>query len=153
MTASSPEPNDLRPAAAAQPPLTLEIISLTGALWSGPVREVSLPGGAGRFGVLARHTPMLCTLREGMVDIHPPGGAEPLQVYVSGGYAEVQPNKVIVLADQAVRSADLDQARAAAARNAAASPMAASLSDPAYAELHKELVQYSELRQRVRASK
>ncbi len=139
--ATEPEKNEL-PAAVAEhaQPLALQIISLTGEQWSGEVREVSLPGSEGRFGVMARHVPILSILREGMVHIHPAGGEAPLQVYVSGGYAEVQPDKVIVMADLAVRDAHLDQARAEAARLAAASPMATQFTDTVYAEMHLELV-------------
>lgn len=94
--------------------LQLDIVSLSGALWSGEVREVSLPGSEGRFGVMARHTPLLTILAEGMLHIHPVSG-EPLQIYVCGGYVEVQPDKVFVLADLAARSEDLDQARGSGA--------------------------------------
>lgn len=140
MAAATP-PREL-PASGADAPgtLALEIISLTGLLWSGEVREVSLPGSAGRFGVMARHTPLLSTLRKGMLNVYPADTATPLQVYVSGGYVEVQPGRVIVLADIALRSEDLDQARAEVARAAAGSPMAQAFTDPAYAQLHAELV-------------
>ncbi|RYF50382.1 MAG: ATP synthase F1 subunit epsilon, partial [Cytophagaceae bacterium] len=53
--------------ANAQQTFALTVVSLTGAQWEGEVREVSLPGEQGRFGVMARHTPMLSTLREGMI--------------------------------------------------------------------------------------
>ncbi|CAD0311227.1 MULTISPECIES: ATP synthase F1 subunit epsilon [Xanthomonas] len=119
--------------------LQLDIVSLSGALWSGEVREVSLPGSEGRFGVMARHTPLLTILAEGMLHIHPVSG-EPLQIYVCGGYVEVQPDKVFVLADLAARSEDLDQARAEAARAAVTSPLATSLTDTAYAQVHMELL-------------
>lgn len=123
----------------AQRSLRLDIISLTGALWSGNVREVSLPGCEGRFGVMARHLPMLTTLREGLVHIHPL--EEPaVQVYVSGGYVEVQPDRVMVMADLAERGGDIDAARAQAARDAASSPMAENFTDAAYAQLHLELI-------------
>lgn len=120
--------------------IALQIISLIGELWSGDVREVSLPGSEGRFGVMARHAPLLSTLREGMVSVFPVGKEPPLHVYVSGGYVEVQPGKVIVLADLALRSEDLDQARAEAAKEAASSPMAHEFTDDGYAQLHAELM-------------
>lgn len=60
------------------------MVSLTGAQWEGDVREVSLPGEQGRFGVMAKHTPMLTTLREGMILVHPETGEPPFQLYVSG---------------------------------------------------------------------
>ena len=117
----------------------LEVISLTGPLWSGEVREVSLPGRDGRFGVMARHLPMLSLLREGMLHLYPAQG-EPEQIYVSGGYVEVQPDHVLVIADLAERSEDLDAARAQAARDRTTSPMAETFTDETYAQLHSELL-------------
>ncbi|MFT4248726.1 MAG: ATP synthase F1 subunit epsilon [Pseudomonas sp.] len=119
--------------------LHLDVISLTGPLWSGQVREVSLPGRDGRFGVMARHVPMLSLLREGMLHLYPAQG-EPERIYVSGGYVEVQPDRVLVMADLAERSDDLDQARAQAARDRATSPMAENLMEESYTQLHMELL-------------
>ncbi|MFC7520168.1 ATP synthase F1 subunit epsilon [Xanthomonas populi] len=119
--------------------LQLDIVSLSGALWSGEVRQVMLPGSEGRFGVMARHTPLLTILAEGMLHIRPVSG-EPLQIYVCGGYVEVQQDTVFVLADLAARSEDLDKARAAAARAAVGSPLATSLTDTAYEQIHMELL-------------
>jgi F-type H+-transporting ATPase subunit epsilon len=118
--------------------LQLKIISLCGEEWSGAVREVTLPGRSGHFGVLVRHAPLLALLREGFVRIHPLQG-EPLDFYVSGGFAEVQPFMVIVLADLVARSSDLDEARAEAARSLADSPMASNFTGERYAQLHDEL--------------
>jgi len=119
--------------------LSVQILSLTGEIWSGDVREISLPGSEGRFGVLAQHAPLLATLREGMVSVFPLAAEPPLHVYVSGGHVEVQPGKVIVLADLGLRSENLDDARARAAREAAVSPMAAELTNPDNAKVHAEL--------------
>lgn len=117
----------------------VDVISLTGSLWSGEVREVSLPGREGRFGVMARHVPVLTLLREGMLHLHLAQG-ETEHIYVSGGYVEVQPDRVLVVADLAERSEDLDAARAQSARDRASSPMAESFTDEAYAQLHIELL-------------
>ena len=119
---------------------SLQILSLAGELWNGEVREVSMPGSNGRFGVMARHAPLLGTLREGMVSVYPLTAEPPLHVYVSGGYVEVQPGKVIVMADLALRSDDLDEARARVAAEAAHSPMAQAFTDEDYVRLHAELM-------------
>jgi len=119
---------------------SLQILSLAGELWNGEVREVSMPGSNGRFGVMARHAPLLGTLREGMVSVYPLTAEPPLHVYVSGGYVEVQPGKVIVMADLALRSDDLDEARARVAAEAARSPMAQAFTDEDYVRLHAELM-------------
>ncbi|MFB8923045.1 ATP synthase F1 subunit epsilon [Xanthomonas arboricola pv. juglandis] len=128
--------------ANAQQTFALTVVSLTGAQWEGDVREVSLPGEQGRFGVMAKHTPMLTTLREGMILVHPETGEPPFQLYVSGGFVEVQPTHVTVLADLALRSEDQDRAKAEVARNAANSPMATSLTDDAYSQTHAELMHH-----------
>lgn len=135
-------------ALADAPGIALQIISLADELWNGEVREVSLPGSEGRFGVMARHAPLLATLREGMVSVYPLKGEPPLHVYVSGGYVEVQPGKVIVMADLALRSEHLDQARAQVAQDAARSPMAQAFTDEDYVRLHAELMQQRALQLR-----
>lgn len=127
----------------------LDIISLTAQLWSGSARLVSLPGLAGRFGVMARHLPVLNLLREGMVVIRTEQGADET-IYVSGGYVEVQPARVLVVADLAERNDDLDAARAQAARACADAPMAQRFSDENYAALHLELVERYRLGQHLR---
>ncbi|HYG07855.1 MAG TPA: ATP synthase F1 subunit epsilon [Stenotrophomonas sp.] len=119
--------------------LQLEVVSLSGSIWAGEIREVDLPGSAGRFGVLAGHTPLLTTLRDGMLRIVPAQG-EPLEVYVSGGHVEVQPEQVTVMADLAVRDADWEHGQAEAARAAARSPMAQAFTDEAYMAMHLELI-------------
>lgn len=123
---------------------SLAIVSLTGNHWEGTVREVSIPGATGRFGVMSGHTPLLSILREGMITIYPAAGAAeaPIHLYVSGGLAEVQPAQVTILADLALRSEHLDNARAEAARLAATAPMAAAFTDKAYAETHSELMRH-----------
>jgi F-type H+-transporting ATPase subunit epsilon len=120
--------------------LHLEIANPAGTVWSGDVRRVVLPGTEGEMGILPRHLPLLSRLREGMVRIDPVQG-EALQVYVSGGYLEVQPDRVTVLADVAVRSAELDAARAEAARSQAEHPVAKEFGGVDYAAAHAELIQ------------
>jgi F-type H+-transporting ATPase subunit epsilon len=119
--------------------IRLDVISLTGSLWSGEVFEVSVPGREGRLGVMPRHTPLLSLLREGMLHLYPAQG-EPEQIYVSGGYIEVQPDHVLVMAELAERNEDLDAARAQAARDRATSPMAENFTAAGYAQLHLELL-------------
>jgi F-type H+-transporting ATPase subunit epsilon len=120
--------------------LHLEIANPAGTVWSGEARMVVVPGTEGELGILPRHLPLLTRLREGMVRIDPVQG-EPLRVYVSGGYLEVQPDRVTVLADVAVRSAELDAARAEAARSQAEHPVAREFGGVDYAAAHAELIQ------------
>lgn len=127
--ASSPEPSS---------GLQLSIVNMEGVVWSGPVRVVTVPGTEGAFGILRGHTPMLTRLREGFVHIEAVDG-ERVAVYVSGGFVEAQPYGVTVLADTAVRSEDLDAARADAARQQAASAMHTEIASLDHALIQAEL--------------
>lgn len=118
--------------------LQLAIVNMEGVVWSGPVRVVTVPGTEGAFGILRGHTPMLTRLREGFVHLETVEG-ERMAVYVSGGFVEAQPHGVSVLADTAVRSDDLDAARADAARQQAASAMHAEIASLDHALIHAEL--------------
>ena len=75
-------------------------------LFSGDVSQVDLPGSEGDFGVLAGHAPIVTTLRPGILVIHHEGGA--LRVVVNGGFAEVSPSGLNVLADVAVPVDEFD---------------------------------------------
>jgi F-type H+-transporting ATPase subunit epsilon len=77
-------------------------------LFSGDVDQVDLPGSEGDFGVLAEHAPVVTTLRPGILTIHEGGGG--LRVVVNGGFAEVGPRGLNVLADFAVPVEDFDMA-------------------------------------------
>jgi len=120
--------------------LRLEIVNMEGVVWSGTVRVATLPGAEGAFGILRGHTPLLTRLREGFVHLVTPQD-ERISVYVSGGFVEAQPHAVTVLADTAVRSADLDAARADAARQEAASLLHSELAGIDHAQLQAELMQ------------
>jgi len=86
--------------------LHLEFVSPESVLFSGDVDQVDLPGAEGDLGVLAGHAPLVITLRPGIVTIYRGGAREP--VVVTGGFAEVGPAGLTVLADRAVARADFD---------------------------------------------
>jgi F-type H+-transporting ATPase subunit epsilon len=81
-----------------------DLVSPAKLLFSGEVDQVDVPGSEGDFGVLAGHAPLIATLRPGVLVI---GGA--LRVVVNGGFAEVTPSGLIVLADFAVPVEDFDK--------------------------------------------
>lgn len=93
--------------------LRLEIVTPYGSVVSDDVNEVIAPGSEGEFGVLPGHAPFLTTLKIGMITYKK--GAEAKYVFVNKGFAEVGPDKVIVLADSAEKSEDIDVERAKAA--------------------------------------
>jgi F-type H+-transporting ATPase subunit epsilon len=97
--------------------LALELATPTRLVVSTEVDEVVVPGSLGYFGVLPGHAPLLATL--GIGELTYRLGRDEYHVAVSGGFAEVRNDKVIVLADAAESPADIDRARAEKARDRA----------------------------------
>ncbi|MEZ4656423.1 MAG: F0F1 ATP synthase subunit epsilon [Caldilineaceae bacterium] len=91
----------------------VEIVAPDKTLYSGDVQMVTLPGADGQMGVLGGHAPLLTTLGIGEIVLH--GAGEPEYLAVSGGVAEVRPNKVTILADVAETADEIDEERAQAA--------------------------------------
>ena len=94
------------------PTLHVDVVSADDSTYSGEVEFVALPGEAGELGIYPRHTPLITRIKPGVVRIKPVGDAEEMLIFVAGGLLEVQPGMVTVLADTAIRGADLDEARA-----------------------------------------
>jgi len=92
--------------------LHIDVVSAEESIYSGEAEFVVLPGEAGELGVYPRHTPLITRIRAGAVRIKPAGGGEEDLIFVAGGLLEIQPTVVTVLADTAIRGADLDEARA-----------------------------------------
>ncbi len=90
----------------------VDIVSAEQSIFSGLAEFVVLPGEAGELGILPGHTPLLTRIKPGTVRVKPQNQPEEHVVFVAGGLLEVQPNRVTVLADTAIRAADLDEARA-----------------------------------------
>jgi F-type H+-transporting ATPase subunit epsilon len=89
----------------------VDVVSAEESIFSGEAEFVVLPGEAGELGIYPRHTPLITRIKPGAVRIQKPGGEEEL-VFVAGGILEVQPKLITVLADTAIRGADLDEAKA-----------------------------------------
>ena len=85
-----------------------DLVSPEKLLFSGEVTQVDLPGSEGDFGVLAGHAPLVTTLRPGILVIH--GSAGELRIVVNGGFAEVGPAGLTVLAELAVPVEEFDVA-------------------------------------------
>jgi F-type H+-transporting ATPase subunit epsilon len=83
-----------------------DLVSPEKLVFSGDVDQVDVPGSEGDFGVLAGHAPFVTTVRPGILTLHREGGA--LQIVVNGGFAEVNPEGLTVLADMAVPLEDFD---------------------------------------------
>ncbi len=98
-------------------PLKVEIIAQDRRVWTGEADMVVLPGGEGEMGILPNHAPLLTTLEPGFVKVKK-GDREEVFTVV-GGFAEVRPNQVIILADAAEHVEEIDAARAQAAKERA----------------------------------
>ena len=95
-----------------------DIVSAQDEIWSGQAAQVFATGVAGELGIYPRHTPLITQLKPGPVRVVDEHGEEQF-FFVGGGIIEVQPHIVTVLADTAMRGADLDEAAAQKARDEA----------------------------------
>src|SRR2546422_8563652 len=98
-------------------PLTLQIVSADRLLVQEDVDEVEIPGADGYFGVLPGHTPMLALLQVG--ELWYRRGQEKTYLSIAFGFAEVQPDRVTILAEIAEKAEEIDIARAEAAKKRA----------------------------------
>lgn len=92
-----------------------DIVSAEQEIFSGSVETLVAAGSYGDLGVYPGHAPLLTTLQPGPVRVIKQNGEEEI-IFVSGGFLEVQPHRVTVLADTAVRANDLDEAAALEAK-------------------------------------
>ena len=97
----------------------VDVVSAEEQIFAGEAEFVVLPGVVGELGIYPRHTPLLTQIKPGAVRIKIPGQTEEELVFVQGGFLEVQPTRVTVLADTAIRAKDLDEASAMESRKAA----------------------------------
>ena len=118
----------------------LEVVSAEENIFSGRVETIQVTGSEGELGIYPGHAPLLTTLKPGMVRLVKQHGHEEL-IYIAGGVLEVQPGNVIVLADVAVRAADLDEQAALDAKRRAEEHIANMSSDLNYAEAAAELAE------------
>jgi F-type H+-transporting ATPase subunit epsilon len=100
------------------PTIQVDIVSAEGEIFSGPATMVFAPASQGEVGIAPRHAPLLSLLKAGEVRVQTPDGEQHF-FFVGGGALEVQPSKVTVLADTALRARDIDEAAALAAKQRA----------------------------------
>lgn len=118
-----------------------DIVTQERTVFSHQVASVSLPGSEGRMGILPNHSALLTTLSFGEVSVRHENGEEE-HFAIGGGYAEVQPDKVVVLADSAEQAEEIDIERAERARERAEQAMVEGVSeDPdRYAQIQASLM-------------
>jgi F-type H+-transporting ATPase subunit epsilon len=107
--------------------IQLQIVSADRSLVNEQVDEVEIPGADGYFGVLPGHTPLLALLGAG--ELWYRQGQEKHYLMLAFGFAEVQPDRVTILAETAERPEDIDLARAESARKRAEQRLAAPAVD------------------------
>lgn len=117
--------------------IQVDVVSAKAEVFSGQAEFVSLPGESGELGILPGHTPLITRIKPGAVRIQ--NGQNEELVFVAGGILEVQPNKITVLADTAIRGNDLDEARALEAKARAEENLKDNASDVDYARAQAEL--------------
>jgi F-type H+-transporting ATPase subunit epsilon len=120
----------------------LDIVSAESRLFSGLVEVITATGKMGELGILPGHTPLLTSLKPGVVRVTKQGGQEEV-FYISGGILEVQPDVVTILADTAVRAADLDEAAATEAQQRAEKLLESKGAELEYSKALAELAEAS----------
>jgi F-type H+-transporting ATPase subunit epsilon len=118
----------------------VDVVSAEELIFSGLAEFVVLPGEAGELGIMPGHMPLMTRIKPGAVRIKMPGDKEEL-IFVAGGLLEVQPGLITVLADTAIRGADLDQAKALDAKKLAEEAMVNRSSAMDYARAQVELAE------------
>jgi F-type H+-transporting ATPase subunit epsilon len=91
-------------------PFQFELVSPERLLISDPVEQVVVPGSEGYFTVMKGHAPFMTTLKPGVVDVTPAGGGAANRIFVRGGFADVSPEGLTILAEQAIPLAEVDAA-------------------------------------------
>lgn len=119
--------------------INVDIVSAEGEIYSGTAAMVFVPAIQGELGIAPRHAPLLTMLRPGEVRVQDPDGQEHA-FYVGGGALEIQPQRVTVLADTALRARDLDEAAALAAKQRAEQALAEKVDAISIAEAQAELL-------------
>lgn len=117
----------------------VDVVSGEEAIYSGDAEFIVAPAYEGEIGVYARHAPMISLIKAGTIRITPAGKGEEVLLFVSGGMIEVQPHHVTVLADTAIRGADLDEAKAQEAKQRAEEALANRQANMDYAKAESEL--------------
>lgn len=117
----------------------LDVVSAESSIFSGEAEFVVAPAKLGEVGIYPNHTPLITTIKPGVLRVKVANEAEEQAIYISGGMLEVQPGIITVLADTAIRGHDLDEAKAAEAKAAAEEAMKNNASEIDYARAQAEL--------------
>ena len=125
------------------------IVSAEQEIYSGQVEMVVATGTIGELGIMPGHTPLLTGVKPGPVRLLIEGGNEEI-FFASGGYIEVQPGAVTILADTALRADDIDEAAAVAAQRKAEQEQGDQNSDIDFARVLADLQEQAAMLRTVR---
>ena len=103
---------------ADHPPFDVAVVTPDGPVFSGEAHMLIVPGAAGEIGVLARHAPLVATLKAGSTRVHL-GGNEILEFATGPGFFKVELDRALALVDDAVNVKEIDDSRAQAQLDAA----------------------------------
>ena len=120
--------------------IKIDIVSAEGEIHSGDAIMVFAPASEGEVGIAPRHAPLLTSLRPGTVRVQDEEGNEET-IYISGGLLEVQPTRVTILADTALRGDQLDAAAALEAQRAAEEALQGAATETDVARAQAELAE------------
>lgn len=115
-----------------------DIVSAEGEIFSGPANMVFVPAEQGEIGIAPRHAPLLTLIRPGEVRVQAADGEEHY-FWVGGGALEIQPKRISILADTALRARDVDEAAAVEAKRRAEEALAGQIDKIEQAEALAEL--------------
>jgi F-type H+-transporting ATPase subunit epsilon len=119
-----------------------DIVTPESLLFSEEVSFVSVPGSEGELGILARHAPVVSTLKLGAIRVKREEGGEPLAFAVTGGYVETDGSKVVVLATRAVDAATVTPDEARASRETAEQKLSALAEDDSRAAFYRDEIAF-----------
>jgi F-type H+-transporting ATPase subunit epsilon len=118
--------------------IEFELVAPERLVSSEPVEMVVVPGSEGDFGALPRHAPLITAVRPGVIDIYQMDTVQE-RIFVSGGFAEVNEQRITVLAEEAIPLAELDRETVAARLRAAEQQLAAAETADARARAQQAL--------------
>ncbi|MCI7479239.1 F0F1 ATP synthase subunit epsilon [[Pasteurella] aerogenes] len=118
--------------------LKLTVVSAEKSIFTGEVKSIQASGIEGELGILPGHTPLMTAIKPGIVKLTLENGNEEV-IYVSGGFLEVQPTIVTVLADVAIRGKELDADRILEAKRRAEQNIVSGAKDANYEMLASKL--------------
>jgi F-type H+-transporting ATPase subunit epsilon len=119
--------------------IRVDVVSAEEQIFSGDAEFVILPGIMGELGIYPRHTPLLTQIKPGALRVKLPNQDQEELVFVQGGFVDVQPQLVTVLADTAIRAKDLDEVKALESKKAAEEALRNQTSKESIASAEAEL--------------